>query len=122
MAVATNSCGNYYADSEGEHFIGTCTSIAVQNKSSVLDTTDLYKVYPNPTNDILNIDLVDENFMPETKSQIIAELYNMMGELKGNVQIFNTIASINVKGLPKGIYVLKINIDGQIENHQVAIE
>ena len=46
----------------------------------------------------------------------------MMGEVKSNVSISNNIATINVAGLPKGIYILKINIDGSIESHQVAVE
>ncbi len=81
-----------------------------------------YKIYPNPATNIINIDLKDENLQPQTNSEIIAELFNMMGEIKGNVKITNNIASINTLGLPKGIYVLKITVDGITESHQVAIQ
>ncbi|TDE00459.1 T9SS type A sorting domain-containing protein [Flavobacterium sandaracinum] len=46
----------------------------------------------------------------------------MMGHKKAKVEIKNNIATISVRGLPKGIYVLNINIDGQIEGHQVIVE
>ena len=46
----------------------------------------------------------------------------MMGEVKRNVTVNNNIATVNVLGLPRGIYILKINIDGIVESHQVAIE
>ena len=83
---------------------------------------DFYKVYPNPTSDIVYIELKDEEQQPSQNTGLVAELYNMMGELKQSVFIINNIASISVNNLPKGIYILKINIDGNIENHQVAVE
>ena len=81
-----------------------------------------YKTYPNPTNNIINIELKNIEDKPNDNSIIFAELYNMMGEVKRNVTVNNNIATIEVLGLPTGIYVLKINIDGIIESHQIAIE
>jgi hypothetical protein len=52
----------------------------------------------------------------------MAELYDIMGQPKRKTQIKNNTASIIITGLPKGIYVLNINIDGQIEGHQVIVE
>ena len=53
---------------------------------------------------------------------IIAELYNLMGEIKSSVTIKNNVATINATSLPRGIYLLKINIDGVVETHQVGVE
>jgi hypothetical protein len=81
-----------------------------------------YKIYPNPSSDLINIALADNNNLPKTKSKIIAELFDLNGNKKSKVEIMNDIASINVVGMPKGIYVLKINIDGTIESHLVAVQ
>ncbi|RTY83162.1 T9SS type A sorting domain-containing protein [Flavobacterium sp. ZB4P23] len=81
-----------------------------------------YTIYPNPSSDFVNIELRDQSMKPVTNSKIIAELYDLMGHKKAKVEIVNNIATINVAGLPKGIYVLNINIDGQIEGHQVIVE
>ena len=86
------------------------------------EATAWYTIYPNPSSDFVNIELSDQNRQPTTKSKIIAELYDLMGHKKGKVEIVNTIAKINVSGLPKGIYILNINIDGQIEGHQIIVE
>lgn len=118
--MATNSCGNFLVDSYGEHYIGNCSSLSAAGRSESPDT--VYMIYPNPTKEIVNIELRDKTQTPIMGSKIMAELYNMMGEIKGTVEIVNNIASINVSYLPRGIYVLKINIDGVIESHQVAIE
>jgi hypothetical protein len=82
----------------------------------------IYSVFPVPTSDIINISLYDQNEKPISDTRIVAKLYNMIGEQKSNVEIANNTASINVSNLPKGIYVLKIDIDGNIENHQVVVE
>lgn len=81
-----------------------------------------YKIYPNPTTNIINVDLKNQYQKPNPNATIIAELYNMMGEVKRNVTITNNIATIDVSGLPREIYLLKINIDGVIETHQVGVE
>ena len=82
----------------------------------------IFTIYPNPSTDFVNIKLRDQNLKPKTNSRIIAELYDLMGHKKAKVEIKNNIATISVRGLPKGIYVLNINIDGQIEGHQVIVE
>ena len=111
-ATATNSCGT--------------TTVTVDilglNRQSQITNTNYYKIYPNPSNNLVTVELKNIEQKPNPNAVIIAELFNMMGEVKSNVSINNNIATINVAGLPKGIYVLKINIDGSIESHQVAVE
>ena len=67
-----------------------------------------YTVYPNPTKDIVNIDLRDQNNIPEKGTTISGELFDMMGQSKSKVEITNNKATFTVRGLNKGIYVLKI--------------
>ena len=123
-ATATNICGTFYYESEGEHQIGNCASLnnSGGNKSELNNVSSLFKTYPNPTNYLVNIELKNQDEKPENNSTIFAELYNMIGEVKRNVTVNNNIATVDVLGLPRGIYILKINIDGIIESHQVAIE
>ncbi|TRX39400.1 T9SS type A sorting domain-containing protein [Flavobacterium restrictum] len=103
--------------------LGSCpTTTSTLRTATTTDTTTIYDVYPNPTSDILNISLIDESNAPVTTSKITATLYDLNGKEKQSATVNNNIASLNVNHLKKGIYVLKINIDGQIETHQVIIE
>ena len=80
-----------------------------------------YKVFPNPSNDIIYVDLVDENLKPAKNAIIAAELYDILGMPKDKVTIIDNKAIVDVKNLNKGIYILKISIDGQEEGHQISI-
>ncbi len=82
----------------------------------------IYKIYPNPSKNIVNIELKSQNQKPKKNAIIQAQLYDMMGESKRKITISNNVASIDVTGLIPGIYVLKINIDGVIESHQIAVQ
>lgn len=108
VTVSNDFIFNYQAPS--------CTGARMSNNNS------FYTIYPNPTNNIVNVELKNQDQKPNPNANIIAELYNMMGEVKRNVSITYNIATIDVSGLPKGIYLLKINIDGVIESHQVGVE
>ena len=81
-----------------------------------------YTVYPNPTKDIVNIDLRDQNNIPEKGTTISGKLFDMMGQSKSKVEITNNKATFTVRGLNKGIYVLKIYINDKVESHQIAVE
>lgn len=86
------------------------------------DALTTYMIYPNPSKDMVYIDLKDQNNLPEIKSKVYGELYDLMGNLKSNVEIVDHKAVFSVNGLNKGIYVLKIYINGNEESHQIAIE
>jgi len=124
IARATNSCGSYFYETEGGFLIRPCgySGLVAPSNTSGLDKTEsFYRLYPNPSTSVINVELKDANVQPALNTKISATLYNMMNEPKGNVQITNNIASLNVSGLPQGVYILKINIDGVIENHQVIV-
>jgi hypothetical protein len=84
--------------------------------------TNIFKIYPNPSKDIVNIDLRNQDSQPKTDSPISGELFDMMGISVSKVQINDNKATFSVEGLRKGIYVLKIYIDDQVETHQIAVE
>jgi subtilisin family serine protease len=115
---STNTCGTYIYDSVDmgdSNMISNCNSMGLAN-------TNLYKIYPNPTNNVINVSLADENEKPITTSKIIAELYDFSGQSKQKVEVKNNTASISVVGLQKGVYILNIIIDGKTEGHQIIIE
>lgn len=85
-------------------------------------SSNTYTIYPNPTKDIVNIDLRNQNNKPDNEAIISGELFDMIGQSKSKVEISNNKATFSVRGLNKGIYVLKIYINDQVESHQIAVE
>ena len=83
---------------------------------------NVYKTYSNPSNEIVNIDLREENNLPEKGATISGELFDMMGQSRTKVDIKDNKTVFSVLGLPRGIYVLKIYINDQFESHQIAVE
>lgn len=84
-------------------------------------SSNIYTVYPNPSQDIVTIDLRDQNNQPDNTKKITGELFNILGISKSKIQINNNKATFSVAGLTKGIYVLKIYINDQVESHQIAV-
>ncbi len=111
---AKNACG--WSDWTELPFEITELPLALRQSLSV------YYVYPNPSKDIVNIDLRDQNNQPETSAIISGELFDMMGQSKSIVEILNNKATFSVSDLNKGIYILKIYINDQVESHQIAVE
>ncbi len=120
--TVVNNCGTEISYINNGHIIDPYPPFCAIERPSNTSYNTFYKIYPNPTNHIINVELKNQDQRPAQNSIINAELYNMMGEVKRNVTITNNIASIDVSGLPHGIYLLKINIDGVAESHQVAVQ
>jgi hypothetical protein len=122
-ATITSPCGGNFYESYDEHYISSCDERAgLRLNTTALKSTSYYTIYPNPSTDLVRIDLKDQDKKPKENAIIKTELYNLQGELKRNGKITNTIATMDLVGLPKGIYLLKIDIDGKTEGHQVIIE
>lgn len=64
------------------------------------------KVYPNPTKEILNIDLASSTFGEST-----FVIYDVQGRQVISKKSSNTIETLNVENLSKGIYMLTIEND-----------
>lgn len=90
--------------------------------SGRLSKATVFKVYPNPSSDIVNIELKDQNNQPSKETTITGELFDIMGQSKTKIQIIDNKATLSVRGFNKGIYVLKIYINDQIESYQIAVE
>ena len=110
--TVTNICGSTTV------FYNDCFS----NDRAANTNTNLYRIYPNPSNSLVSIDLFDQELKPELKTPISGELFDMFGFSRSKVEIVENKANFSVVGLPKGIYILKINVNDKVESHQIAVE
>lgn len=94
-------------------------SAKTSNTSTTLNT---YTIYPNPSSSTINVELFDETKAPAPETLITGKLYDLNNIEKRNVIIKDNSAQIDVSGLNRGVYVLKIDIDGKVENHQVIVQ
>jgi len=85
------------------------------------DGDDKFIAYPNPTNNILNIDIVDKSDKSSILTVVNGKLYDLMGMEKREVLFLDNKAIVNLNGLNKGIYVLKIFYNDKIESHQIGV-
>ncbi|MFY8111729.1 MAG: T9SS type A sorting domain-containing protein, partial [Flavobacterium sp.] len=85
------------------------------------DSND-YVVYPNPTSDWITIELKDEKSKTNKSTRLKGELFDFTGQVKAIVDEKETKAKVNVQGLQKGMYILKIYSIDKVETHQIAVE
>ena len=71
------------------------------------ETEDSFRVYPNPTNDLLNVRI--NNYVGKVNIQVIDINGRIVKELKN--EDFNIEKSLNLNNLQSGMYVLKVNGD-----------
>ena len=69
------------------------------------ETDSILKIYPNPVNDLLYIQLPGSD-------RVNVEMYDLDGALIGGKTIANGTGTMNMSGLSSGVYILRIN-DGQ---------
>lgn len=110
--TVTNACGSTTATWYRSDEMRTAPSTEIK----------VYTVFPNPTTDIINIELHNKIQKPIASSNISATVYNMMGEVKANIKVIDHRASLQTSNFSKGLYILQISIDGNIENHYITIE
>lgn len=79
----------------------------------------MVRFYPNPVNDKLNIEVQSTS---STRGLLGYELISPLGRiiLQGNLNLKST-NQIDVSALPSGLYILKLQIDGNAQAHQVNI-
>ncbi len=75
--------------------------------SKIIETTDLFTAYPNPTNGMFQIS------MPSLQKEVTIEMYNMNGQLISKQNYSNVYGTIqlNLDDKPKGVYLAKLNLD-----------
>lgn len=112
--------------------IRTCAQLPQGRISNPTIKETSFLVFPNPSKDVINIELIKSNNLKVTNefeksnkldsNSSTASLYDMFGLQKDTFNIIDDKAILDVKKYPKGIYVLKINKDGIEENHQIIVE
>ncbi|MBE8724062.1 T9SS type A sorting domain-containing protein [Flavobacterium hungaricum] len=124
--TATNSCGSdeiYFTqalNNEDEE-ISRVAGPLQQNINENEIENPKFDIYPNPSNSIVHIKLKDTNSKTKLNSQIYARLYDLNGTQKREIKIDNQDNSLNVEGLKKGVYILKINNNGKEESNKILI-
>lgn len=113
--TATNNCGSttIYKTIVGSYKPGD---------AMITDSITMFKVYPNPSKDIVNIDLIDQNSLSKNGEIIFGEVFDMMGQSKSKIEISNNKGIFSVLGFNKGIYIIRIYINNQVESHQIIVE
>jgi len=90
---------NYIAKWTGGSYVDTCSSpvsiIEIPNKTN--DVT----VYPNPAQDILNIDITNDILQ-------VLEVYNQTGQLIEKLKCNNNNQSIDISHLQTGTYFIRV--------------
>jgi hypothetical protein len=94
----------------------------IETPSLEKQSQSFYTIYPNPSKDIVNIDLKAKDKHPEKGTIISGELFDILGISKSKIEIKNNKATFSVSGLIRGVYILKIYINNQVESHQIAVE
>jgi hypothetical protein len=85
-------------------------------------STNKFIIYPNPSDDIVNITLKDIDRKDNITNEMNAELFDIIGSSKTKFKIINNNATFSVNGLSKGIYTLKIYLNNEIETHQISVK
>jgi len=74
------------------------------------------KIYPNPTTEKITLefsgDVRVENFRP-------LQIYSLSGQLLREQHVHSTITTISLAGMPKGVYILKVNVNGKTEDWKI---
>lgn len=70
------------------------------------NNSNLFRLFPNPTNDQITIVLKQEDL-----KNIVISIYNIEGQLLLQQQIRTAKTEINTSGFTKGIYVIKLSND-----------
>lgn len=87
---------------------GDCSDTILINISEVSDIENI-SIYPNPTNNKLNINWNSSNNLSNNEWGII-ELYNLQGKILNKEEIISgKTKTISIEHLQKGIYILKLN-------------
>lgn len=106
-ATATNLLpGEYIAtvtDITCSHIVSDTVIVGNSYSISEMNTT-VFRIFPNPANNILNIEL------KENGSAEKIEIYDMLGNvvMQQNISAKGNIANINVANLNNGFYIIKV--------------
>ena len=89
----------------------SCTS-GIEEKNVI----NSFKIYPNPTTDIVNIDM-------DYTGDVIIKVFNVQGKqiYSSNEHIDYNVVSVNLSDFNEGVYLISINTGNNIINKKVKV-
>ncbi|WP_339834566.1 T9SS-dependent M36 family metallopeptidase [uncultured Flavobacterium sp.] len=107
VGVGASSGSNSSAIDQVENFTEPTPGPNCVLKASLFNNEDMIRVFPNPSNGLLNIAIAKYN------GKLNIELYDINGRkvFNQNMNDFNTEKSINLQSIQSGIYLLKLEGD-----------
>jgi hypothetical protein len=112
----TISAGTYYLQVYGYNGANSSTScytlrvqLGTASRSASLNDGDAAKVvvYPNPANSVVNINLTNVNGKSDV-SLLDVNMFDASGRVVLRKRVSGETAQLDVSGLPKGIYIIKV--------------
>lgn len=79
---------------------------------------DKLTVFPNPANEILNVEILKELKIKDYKLEIV----NVLGQLVREEELKETNVRLNIEELKEGIYFLKISTEVGVLSRKIVIE
>lgn len=107
-AEFSNDCGTHY------YFVLV----------NITDSFSNFRVAPNPTTDsfsIYSVNVTNDRASEAVTEDVSYELYDLNSVLKLRGDLRNS-RSVNVYGLKKGLYILKLISKSEVEYHRILIE
>ncbi len=86
--------------------------------NSTADAPSTVQIFPNPAKDIISIKCEAS----EISANTFAAIYNIQGQMLLKQPVYNENSEINLEGLAKGIYVLKLNSLGKTSTSRIVKE
>ncbi|UCH15704.1 MAG: T9SS type A sorting domain-containing protein, partial [Bacteroidales bacterium] len=99
------------AGSPNVQFTTDC-AVTVLNTFKLNSTID---IYPNPSDDIINIDI-------EGLNNAIIEIYNVSGRLVFSKALNSKVVRIDISGFPMGVYLLKVRQADSVYVEKVVVK
>ena len=108
VVTMTDRCGNSVSDT-------MTVNVVVVGGVGTLTTDENIRIFPNPANDYL---IIESDKFKLTEVSLI----NMQGQTIKQVPAKNNRTSINLSGIAKGIYLIKINTQNNALIRKVVVE
>jgi len=74
------------------------------------------KIYPNPTTEKITLEFSGDVRIDNFRS---LQLFSLSGQLLQEQQIHSTTTTLSLAGMPKGVYILKVNVNGVTEDWKI---
>lgn len=111
-----DSCGTYYYGETEDYKVNITAASGIEE-----NTLSGISIYPNPTNGLFNITSSNANF-----TELVINVFDMQGKEVFNTTDRNNTSSynkqINLEGLAKGIYYIKLNTDAGVKVQKLILQ